>query len=55
MRSVERNDINIIILISVINIALNIGYVHLLNCQPRIMHFAYSEWFTLSWLSDHIP
>ena len=23
----------------------------LLNSQPRIMHFAYSDWFTQSWLS----
>ena len=27
----------------------------LLNSQPRIMHFAYSDWFTQSWLSAHIP
>ena len=26
-----------------------------LNFQPRIMHFAYSDWFTQSWLSAHIP
>jgi len=23
--------------------------------KPRIMHFAYSDWFTQSWLSAHIP
>ena len=27
----------------------------ILNSQPRIMHFAYSDWFTQSWLSAHIP
>ena len=27
----------------------------LLNSQPRIMHFPYSDWFTQSWLSAHIP
>ena len=30
-------------------------YTYLLNCQPRIMHFAYSDWFTQSWLSAHLP
>ena len=30
-------------------------YTILLNSQPRIMHFAYSDWFTQSWLSGHIP
>ena len=30
-------------------------YLYLLNSQPRIMHFAYSDWFTQSWLSAHIP
>ena len=25
------------------------------NSQPRIMHFAYSDWFPQSWLSAHIP
>ena len=27
----------------------------LLNSQPRIMHLEYSDWFTQSWLSAHIP
>ena len=27
----------------------------LLNSQPRIMHFAHSDWFTQSWLLAHIP
>ena len=26
-------------------------YPPLLNSHPRIMHFAYSDWFTQSWLS----
>ena len=30
-------------------------YHILLNSQPRTMHFAYSDWFTQSWLSPHIP
>ena len=30
-------------------------YSPLLYSQPRIMHFAYSDWFTQSWLSAHIP
>ena len=30
-------------------------YSNLLNSQPWIMHFAYSDWFTQSWLSAHIP
>ena len=30
-------------------------YLMLLNSQPRIMHFAYSDSFTQSWLSVHIP
>ena len=30
-------------------------YIYLLNSQPLIMHFAYSDWFTQSWLSAHIP
>ena len=29
-------------------------YNTLLNSQPRIMHFAYSDWFTQSLLSAHI-
>ena len=32
-----------------------LGYTMLLNSKPRIMHFAYSDWFTQSWLSAHIP
>ena len=32
-----------------------IVYIYLLNSQPRIMHFAYSDWFAQSWLSAHIP
>ena len=31
------------------------AYIYLLHSQPRIMHFAYSDWFTHSWLSAHIP
>ena len=27
---------------------------YLLNSQPRIIHFAYSDWFTQSWLSAHM-
>ena len=27
----------------------------LLNSQPRIMHFTYTDWFAQSWLSAHIP
>ena len=34
---------------------VNTKYIYLLNSQPRIMHFAYSDWFTQSWLSAHIP
>ena len=30
-------------------------YLYLLNSQPRIMHFAHSDWFSQSWLSAHIP
>ena len=30
-------------------------YHILLNSQPGTMHFAYSDWFTQSWLSAHIP
>ena len=29
--------------------------IYLLNSKPRIMHFAYSDWFAQSWLSAHIP
>ena len=36
------------------NLQVNYIYV-LLNSQPRIMHFAHSDWFTQSWLSAHIP
>ena len=31
------------------------GYSMLLNSQPRIMHFAYTDWFARSRLSAHIP
>ena len=34
---------------------LYIQYPLLLNSQSRIIHFAYSDWFTQSWLSAHIP
>ena len=34
---------------------LSIVYYNLLNSQPQIMHFTYSDWFTQSWLSAHIP
>ena len=30
-------------------------YSPLLNSQPRIMHFAHTDWFAQSWLSAHIP
>ena len=33
----------------------NSEYPLLLNSQPRIMHFACSDWFTQSRLSAHIP
>ena len=33
----------------------NSEYPRLLNSQPLIMHFAYFDWFTQSWLSAHIP
>ena len=37
-------------------IALNeTEYANLLNSQPRIMHFTYTDWFAQSWLSAHIP
>ena len=37
-------------------LVLNISvYIYLLNSQPRIMHFAYSDWFSQSCLSAHIP
>ena len=29
----------------------NSEYPNLLNSQPRVMHFAYSDWLTQSWLS----
>ena len=37
------------------NNGIYVCYYLLLNSQPRIMHFAYSDWFTQSWLSAHIP
>ena len=43
MRSVECNDINIIILISAFDIALNIGYVHTVKQAKKKAHFTQSE------------
>ena len=37
------------------NYSNNKAILLLLNSQPWIMHFAYSDWFTQSWLSAHIP
>ena len=42
MRYVERNDTNIIILISAIDIALTIGYIHIVK-QGKKAHFTQSE------------